>query len=203
MFLRVLAATILAAAVLFFWGYLFWVVLPLGPAAMEEEPFGGEALTNEMMKVLPSTGVYFIPFPADDTLSKEKQDEVAARHRQGPLVRIFFTKTGAEPPGAEFMLRGFAHNLAIALLISITVAVCAPALPTFTQRLGVAFLIGAVAAAWLGLNEAIWFYHPWKFELYQAGYVLVGGLLMGLVIAAIVKVRPAPRGEVTASSQGG
>jgi hypothetical protein len=190
MIVRVILAALLAAVAFFLWGYLFWMVLPLGSAALEEEPFGGESLANGMTKVLPNTGVYFIPFPPNpQTVTEKEREAFEERHRQGPIVRIFYTKAGTEPAGPSLMIVGFVHNLVVALLIAIVLALTAPALPTYTQRVGVVFLIGAVAAVWLGLNEVIWFYHPWKYELYQASYVLVGGLVMGLVMAAIIKPR--------------
>lgn len=194
MLVRVVLASLLAAIVLFGWGFLFWGVLPLGSAAMEEEPYGGESLVTSISKVLGDSGVYFIPHPTDPSLvTEEQQQRFRERHREGPLVRIFYNKIGTEPGAPAVFIKGFVHNLSIALLMAIILALAAPALPTFTRRLGVAFLVSAVAAVWLGLNEAIWFYHPWKYELYQAGYVLVGGLLMGLVLAAIVKAKQAPQ----------
>jgi hypothetical protein len=196
MILRILIATVLAAVVLFGWGFLFWVVLPFGMAAMEDEPFGGEAMVAGISKVLGDTGVYFLPFPRDPNVAtQEEKDRFEERHRAGPLVRVFYNRTGAEPGAPRLFISGFAHNLGIALLMAIILAFAAPALPTYLQRLGLVFLVGAVAAIWLGLNEAIWFYHPWKYELYQAGYVVVGGLLMGLVMAAIIK-RPEVRQSV-------
>jgi hypothetical protein len=196
MIVRVLLATVLAATAFYGWGYLFWQVLPLGSAAMEEEPFGGEELASDMTKVLPNTGVYFIPFPPNTPMVTDaERTKFEERHRQGPIVRIFYTKTGAEPAGPSLLMTGYAHSIAIAFLMAIILAATAAALPTYIQRVGVVFLIGAVAAVWLGLNEAIWFYHPWKFELYQAGYVLVGGLIMGMVMAAIIKPRGQRSGE--------
>lgn len=196
MILRILIATVLSAVVLFGWGFLFWVVLPFGTIAMEDEPFGGEAMVAGMSKVLGDTGVYFLPFPRDPNVAtQEEKDRFEERHREGPLVRVFYNRTGAEPGAPALFITGFVHNLGISLLIALILALAAPALPTYLQRLGLVFLVGAVAAVWLGLNEAIWFYHPWKYELFQAGYVLVGGLLMGLVMAAIIK-RPEVRQSV-------
>lgn len=193
MILRILAATFLSAVVLFGWGYLFWVVSPFGAAALEAEPFGGEAMVANVSKVLADSGVYFMPNRPDAELTTPEQlERFQERHREGPLVRIFYNTNGADPDAPTVLVKGFVHNLAIAFLIAVVLALAAPALPTYTQRLGFVFLVGAVAAVWLGLNEAIWFYHPWKYELYQAGYVLVGGLLMGLVLAALVK-RPEVR----------
>ena len=188
MILRIAIATLLGAVVLFVWGFLFWSVLPLGAASMEEEPFGGDALAANMTKILPTTGVYFIPFPATEASSEAQRADIQKRHREGPLVRIFYTAGGgALPASPQMLIRGFLHNLGIALLVSLILASAAPALTTYTQRLGVVCLIGGVAASWLGLNEAIWFYHPWKFELYQAAYVLVGGLVMGLVMVGAIE----------------
>jgi hypothetical protein len=144
-----------------------------------------------MTKVLPTTGVYFIPQPATELSTEEQKTKIQKRHRQGPLVRIFYTAGGGDLPGsAPILVRGLVHSVAVAFLMSLILAVASPSLPTFTQRLGLVFLTSALAAVWLGLNEAIWFYHPWKFEMYQAAYVLVGGLLMGVVMAAIIKTRP-------------
>lgn len=200
MILRILLATVLAALVLFGWGYVFWALSPFGPAAMEEEPYGGEAMVGTISKVLGDTGVYFIPFPPDPSLvTPAQQERFEKRHTEGPIVRVFYNKTGTEPGTPALFVNGFLHNLAIAFLMALILGLAAPALPTYVQRLGLVFLVGAVAAVWLGLSEAIWFYHPWKYELYQAGYVLVGGLLMGLVMAAIIKrpeVRPGDAGDV-------
>jgi hypothetical protein len=193
MVIRVILATILGAIIYYAWGYLFWMLLPLGKTAVEEEPFGGAGLVTQMSKVLPTTGVYFIPFPATETSTDDEKVEIEKRHREGPLVRIFYTAGGGHLPASSTMLiRGFLHNLAVAFLLAVVLAVAASALPTFTQRLGLVFLVSVLTAVWLGLNEAVWFYHPWKYELYQAAYALIGGLLMGIVMAAIIKSKRVP-----------
>jgi len=193
--LRILLATIVGAAVLFGWGFLFWGVLPLGKYSMEEEPFGSEAMVKKIAETLPTSGVYFIPHPVDPAETEEQKERYQTRHRQGPLVRVFFNKRGAEPMAPRIFALGAAHYAGISLLCAVLLSMAAPAIPNYTRRVFFVFLLGAVAAVWLGLNEAIWFYHPLKYELYQLGYVLAGGLVLGVVHAATIKP---PAGEQTA-----
>lgn len=192
---RVILAAVLAAVVMFLWGFVFWGVTGF-PARMGfMSPFPGDedgSTGGKLWELVGDegvTGVYIYPWPVSMDSDEETIEQYSARHREGPRAQLFYNKEGAEPMGPAVMGLGWLHYFVLALLAGIVLKMALPALTSFGQRVCVGTIIGLIGAIWSTIGGAIWFSHPWGYAIVDAAYGIVAGLLMAVVLAAIIKPR--------------
>src|SRR5207253_2009846 len=101
----------------------------------------------------------------------------------------FYYEGGVEPMAPSQFVQGFVHYFASALLAGAILALMAKSRPTYLGRVGLVFLVGLFATVSIQLSAPIWFYHPWNYHLLTSLYDVVGGLLIGLVQGAVVRVK--------------
>jgi hypothetical protein len=202
---RVLVAALLAAVVLFFWGFLWWVVLPFAGWAMKPVPYQTRAKVTDGMKTLFSeSGVYFLPFPEEGATPRDLED-VQQRQREGPLVEVIYRKDGVEAMSPAYFATGFGHMALSALLAGALLSLAAPALRSYPRRVAFAALLGFFGAFAFDLSSILWFHHPWQFPVMMAAFDASGWLLASLVLAAVIRpARPAlaPAPAVTHNGAG-
>ena len=188
--LRIFGGAALAATLVFFWGFLFWTVLPVGSGAVQGAPDGG-ALQAALDAELPASGSYMVPYseqPESDTAYHEA-------HTAGPIALIYFRKNGAEPMAPGVLLRGWLHGFATLLLMAVLVRLLAGN-GGFGLRFGIAAGGGIVGSVFAHLGAPIWWYQPWDFALTQLSYEAGAWVLGGLVLAALLRSGP-PKPSLT------
>lgn len=197
MVVRIVAGSVLAAIVLFMWGYVFWAVSPIGTQFIHPLEQNGLAVTS-LVGEATETGVYFSPSMNEAEARRDGVEQATLSleeaKRQGPVLQIMLQRDGVVPMSTT-LLHGFLHYLASTLLAALVLAWAAPALPTYLARVGLVFLVGIFAAVSVQLSSPIWFHHPWDYSLMQAGFFASNGLLSGIVLGAAVK---ADAGRMTA-----
>lgn len=179
--LRMLGAALLAAIVVFTWGFVFWTVLPIGAQAVQGPP-DSPALQKVLDAQLPASGMYMVPWsdsPQSDTAYHQQ-------HTRGPLALVQFRKTGAEPMAPGILIQGFVHGFVSLLLMAVVVRV-ASAGGGFGTRWIIASGAGLAVAVFAALGDAIWWYQPWGFAVTQLIYTAVAWLLGGLVLAVVLR----------------
>lgn len=189
MAVRVVAAALLSAVLMFAWGFVFWVLL--GGTNRLSEPLPGEL---DVLAVLrrenTPSGMYVYPAPPDNMNDELARAEAEKKMAAGPLLRLAFRREGKagfmEP--LDFAKAG-AHYAVIGLLLATLTAIAAPALPSFGARVGFVLLAAALAAIWTNLGDVVWWHHSPTWAMGNMAYELMAGFLAGLVIAAIVKPR--------------
>lgn len=179
--LRALIASCVAAVVLFVWGFVFWMFTP-APRAMMKPVADENRLVYELQQSLPESGCYSVPNCANATDDQGKK-AAEERMKNGPMVLVFYRK---EPPGPIMMLYGYAHMAASALLAALLLNLALPGLQSFAARWLFVTLLGTFASVWITLSQSIWMMHPWEYSLLYAGFQVVGWVLAGLVLAAII-----------------
>ena len=183
---RIPVAAVLSAVLMMMWGFLFWVALAFPadsmPAASDEA-----ALSEALTANLPESGVYFLPNPFQhDASNAEEKAAFAQRHAAGPVAHIFYQKNGFTWEDPSMYGKGLAHYFCLALLTAVLVGYTARK-RTFFGRLFIALLVVVIAVGWTLPANMIWYYHPVEYTALFMGYNLVGGLLMSLVIALLVR----------------
>jgi hypothetical protein len=173
---RLVLGSLLAAFVVFIWGFLYWNVLPFRNAVTLPVPDE----TAQALGALPESGTYQYP----DQRGSESVEAFTAKLGQGPVALVLFHKEGAAASPAMF-INGFLHMLITALLIGLLLQ--KTGLATFGARFGLVFLAGLAAAVFANLGEPIWYFQPWGWHLLQFGYDLTVWLLIGLVMAKFVQ----------------
>jgi hypothetical protein len=185
---RVLLASILAAVLMFAWGFVFWGLLGVGTHLLQPLPAELDVLAALRNSQAPS-GMYVYPMPAD-AKDEAAVAEFERKHLEGPLLQLAYRREGGPPMPPSIFAQGLGHYFAVALLTGCLLALAARGLPHFGGRLVFVLLVSLVAAIWGNVGDVVWWFHSPRYCVGNLAYTLGAGLAMGLVLAAIVR-RPA------------
>lgn len=185
MLFRVLLAAVVSAVLIFVWGFLFWGVLGVGQKFLAPLP-----AELDLLAVLrgsqAESGMYIYPMPLEMG-NPEAEAEFRKKHEEGPLLQLAYQREGARPMAPAMFAQGLALNFAVALLAAALVALIAPSLPNFGRRFGFVVLLSLIVAIWNNVGDLVWWFHSPQYCLGNMAYTVGAGLLMGLVIAAVVR----------------
>ncbi|MCA9080088.1 MAG: hypothetical protein KDA58_05985 [Planctomycetaceae bacterium] len=199
--MRIVLAAVAGAFVVYVWGVLAWLVLPLHANTLGQLP-AGDMVANLLMESGTKTGAYSYPFPDAHEPNARPEDQKAAwdeftrRHEQGPIFSIYYQAAGSPPMGPDVMGRGFAIDLISSLLAVLIVAPLAQAGASFWQRWKTVFCLGLFASFVSYGALWNWMLFPSKFIVDMMLDVTICWTLAGCVIAAILKA-PAPTAAPT------
>ncbi|HVS04009.1 MAG TPA: hypothetical protein VMT16_14685 [Thermoanaerobaculia bacterium] len=189
---RYLLGVLLGALVVFLWGAVWWMISPLGFMVTDGAP------DEEVVSLLSDSlrdeghGVYFYPWVSMRTVQEDGDsalDSYYQAHARGPLFEIIYSPAGKDLSDPMMYVSGFIHLLASTTLAAALLMMALPALPTYGRRVLFLFLVGTFAGVVVELAKPIWFYHPWDYVLYGAGYQVTAWLLAALAMAAVIKPR--------------
>ncbi|MEM9292680.1 MAG: hypothetical protein AAGD01_13440 [Acidobacteriota bacterium] len=175
---RTIIGSLLAALVVFTWGFVFWNVLP--PAWSVRAPVEqADQLSAELQKHLPSSGTYALPHPATfggDTAA------AGEAYLQGPIATIQYHAEGAPVVSGGKLGSGFVHIFITAFLIATLLGWVASSVPSYGARVKVVVLAGFAAAFFAHLDDPIWYLHSWGFEFYHFAYDFTSWVIYGLIL---------------------
>jgi hypothetical protein len=191
---RILLAAILGGLTLFVWMFVAHELLGLGEMGVGEIP--NEAVVLSAMRgAIPEAGFYIFPgFGLGPKPTREQRNaampEYMKKYEQSPHGVLIY-----HPPSGPFHFgtllgREFALNVLQALLAAWLVASVASG-RNYGARVGVVTVAGVLAAISTNVEYWNWYESPGN---YVAGYMttqIVGFVLAGFVIAALVKNRTA------------
>jgi len=194
MAVRVVAAAVVSAVLMFAWGFVFW-----GPVINAGYRLTDALSAETELDVLAPLraaktpdGMYVYPAPIPDMGDKAAQQAHNAKMEEGPVFHMAYRQAGVSPMDAMMFAQGLAHNFVIALLAAGLLATVVHGLPSYASRVGVLLLVSLIAAIWTNLGNVIWWFHTPKYAGGQILYTVVAGLLMALATASIVRPAPAP-----------
>lgn len=187
---RVIIGAFVGAIVLFVWGFAYWVfaswvLLPQHELADQDQ------VRTVLMENAPESGVYWLPaqpHPGDelDAAALEAATEGhAERHREGPLAFIALRRDGAEPMDPSMLIKGFGINFLSVLVAALLLA--GARRPSFSSRVLFVFGLGVLVSSSVHLVSWNFMYHPMDFTLFRIGDSLIGWLLVGVVLAVLMK----------------
>ena len=195
MALRIIAAAAVAAVLMFFWGFVYWgPVLNMTARLTDTLPE-----TTELDVIAPlrsgrvPDGMYVYPGPLAEPRDEAAEKAWIAKLAEGPVFHLAYQQGGISPYDPVMLAKGLMHSFVIGLLMAILLATVAHGLPTYASRVGVLALVAVIAALWTNVGSVIWWGHPVGYAAGQIVYEAVGGLLMALATAAIVKPRAMAR----------
>ena len=179
----ILTGGLLAAVVMFLWGFLYWSVSGISTRILHPVP-DELSLAQKLAEVLPQSGGYLMPFPANTST-----EEFLKRMASGPLVQILYTREGGDPMQASVFVFGFLHMLASALVMGLVLSRTAAALPGYGARLQLVVIAGLAGSLFANLGRPIWWHQPWDFHLMNFAYEITSWTFAGLVLARFVRAR--------------
>jgi len=191
MAIRVLIASAVAAAAMFLWGFVFWGISGAAMALLSPLPEGAR---DDVIAVLRRdnlpAGMYVYPAPVDDMNDEEAMEENERLHEEGPRLRLAVKEGGPSMPPSCFVY-GVLLNFAYALLGATMVAMGAGSLPSYGRRFQFLLVFSLAGAIWTNFGDVIWWFYPVSYGLGNLAYQFVAGVLMALIVAAIVRPKPA------------
>lgn len=193
---RIALAALLGGLTLFAWGAISHMVLQIGDAGLRAAPAepGDQALLDALDATLTEDGLYFFPGMDESRMGDDDaMDEWAERTKTNPHGIIVYNKEAyggmGRQLGVEF-LTDVGAALVAAILLSWTLGCCSG----FAIRVGFVGLLGLVTA-FRPIQHWNWYEFPCAYTLAQIGDGVLGFLLMGIVIALLVK----PKATATSS----
>ncbi len=186
---RVIVAALIGGILLFVWGFVSWTVLTWHNTSGGQLP-NEEIVVAAMQGNITESGIYWIPGmarepAASDEAKKAAEEAWMERHRAGPIGMLVYHPEGREP----MMPKVFAQGLGLSFLSALIAAVLlvSSGIGNYVGRVAFVTMLGLFVGITADMSEWNWFSFPMDWTLANVGDRLVGWLLVGLVMAAIVK----------------
>jgi hypothetical protein len=180
--MRSFAGIVLAAVVMFFWGFLFWTVSPVPKQILRTAP-DETALAQALSGLLKDSGVYILPGMSE----RQPESEYVNHAKAGPLAWVIFRREGTDPMNPSTFAFGFLHMLASVAILAWLLRLAAP--DSYGGRLGFALIAGLAGSVFSNLGKPIWWIQPWSFHILNFVYDITSWALAALVLAHFVRRR--------------
>jgi hypothetical protein len=189
--LKIILAGLVGGVVMFLWGFIAHMVLPLGEA-------GFRTLSHQDV-VLPAIsaqikedGLYIFPWPESppgtpmpvNDESRKKAEQLFQTSPHGLL--LFHTPPAAMLTGGQLGTE-FATNCVSSLLAAMLVSMALGCLGSFAKRVFFVATIGLIAGVAVNVPNWNWYGFPSSFTLAHIAVHVMGFAAAGVAIAAIVK----------------
>lgn len=179
---NILLGGMLAGVVLFVWGGVAHMLLPVGQMGMQGLPHS-TSITYALDLALEEPGLYVYPWmdPAEE-MSKKALVEWEAAYRNGPVGFVLYRPAGGDPMDKRLFIVQFLTDLVAGLIAAILLSFTAL---SFVGRLFFVTAIGLFSWITSSIPWWNWYGFPQDFIIGAGIYMVVGWFLAGLVLAAI------------------
>ena len=188
---KVLLAGLAGGVVMFLWGFVSHMLLPLGEAGISELTYEEEVLPA-ISKRVTKPGMYQFPWPESSPgtpmpKNADAMEKAEEMHKTMPHGLLIF-----HPPTGPFsmtphLIVEFATNVVSSLIAAALVCLTLGSLETFVKRMLFVTAIGLSAAIAVNVPHWNWYEFPTSFTLGEIVGHVVGFALVGAVIAAIIR----------------
>jgi hypothetical protein len=181
---KILIGGVVGGLVIFFWGFVSHMLLPIGEMGMRAIPHE-EGIAAAMKNDVLEPGLYFVP--GRDMSKKLTEEEMQAHTEKigkGPYGFMVIHPNGRDVSLVKRLPIELGTNVVCALLAAIIVSQLRPG---FVVRVGCVTLMGVLASLMTSVPFWNWYGFPTEFTLAQIIEHSVGWLLAGIVLAAIVR----------------
>lgn len=181
---RILIAGILGGLVMFIWGALTHMVLPIGEMGIQSLP-GEENIVPVLQREIQQPGFYFFPgMDMSGQATAEQQQAWEAKYAAGPVGVIVYQTVGGTPLSARRLLTELTSNILAAFILAWVLTL-----------VGVALLRGVIIAglfglfAWLSISVSYWNWFGFPSSLTAGEFLdqVIGWMLAGIVVTMIVR----------------
>lgn len=181
---RILTGGVVAGIVLFFWGFVAHMLLPLGELGLKVLPTD-DGVAAAITKDVREPGLYVLPgWDMSKSQSAEEMEAHMAKVAKGPYGFMVLYPNGRDPSMGKRLPIEFGTNVVCALLAAILVSQLRS---DFGVRVACVTLVGLLASLMTLVPYWNWYGYPTDFTLAQIAEHTVGWLLAGIVLAAIVR----------------
>lgn len=186
---RVLLGGFVGGMVIFMWGAVAHMALPIGEMGLRQLP-EETALIEPMRSTITESGLYF--FPGMDRSHTPSESELAAweaKIKEGPSGLLLVHPRGGEAMSPRQLGTEFATDVVAALLAGFLLTYVRAG---YAGRVAFVMLLGVFGFVTISVPYWNWYGFPFDFTAAEGIDQLVGWTLAGLVLAAIVRPASAP-----------
>jgi hypothetical protein len=189
--LKIILAALVGGVVMFLWGFIAHMVLPLGEAGFKTLPHQ-DAVLPAISAQVKESGLYVFPWPESppgtpmpvNEESRKKAQDLFQSAPHGLL--LFHTPPAAMLTGGQLGTE-FATNCLSSLLAATLVSMALGGLGSYSKRVFLVATIGLIAGVAVNIPNWNWYGFPSNFTLAQIAEHVIGFTAAGLAIAAIIK----------------
>ncbi len=189
---RIILGGIVGGIILWVWGFVAWVVLPLHLGSMKAVP-GESVLVESLNRTLPEKGVYVIPWMPAETSGlppgklEEATNEYTEKLRSGPVSMIFYDPAGKDPFMTGQMITGLFIFIFAASIVSWLLARSTAVAGSYLSGVIFCGMIGVLIAVGTHLSDWNWMGFPFDWSSAMMLDSVVAWLLAGLGISAMLR----------------
>ena len=175
-----MVSVLLAATVLWVWGFVYWGLSPL-PYATWKSASNDRAAQMALLQHFPQGGTYYIPSRAHSS------EEQRALLQSGPWGFVQISYAQREPFEVKTMVYGLLLNMLFAGALAILMYRLRNTARTYSGRLGVPFWAGLIAVVLIDGGDVVWWNLAPDWQLFKAIYNFSAFLIVGAVLAFFIK----------------
>jgi hypothetical protein len=178
--MRIFIAGLLGAIVLFVWGAVTHMVLPIGEMGMKVASNQDAALVMLQSSTDKGAGVYMIPgLSPEQYHDKPTMEAFIEKYRTSPAAVVIYDPAGN--PAISTMAMPLVKQFVICLLVALLAAwVLAASAVSFGTRVMMGAAMGLIA--WLSISVPYWNWYRFPLEFTIGAYLDAG---LGLLLASI------------------
>lgn len=189
---KTLLGGLVGGFILFVWGVIAWMVLPLHEASLRRIS-NEDSVIAALRSSMDTKGVYLFPSTPKMAYDKPVAEQEAAmkaweeKRRRGPIGLIIYHPQGGEPFMARHFVIGLIVNIISALFVAWFLSRSTAFASSYMARVAFCGMLGIFASFAVHLPYWNWMYFPFDYTTAMIADTVFGWVLAGLGIAAIVK----------------
>jgi len=183
--MRPVIAGIVGGIAMFVWTSVAHVALPLGQIGISQIP-NERLVLGAMQKSIGTTAGLYI-FPGVDMKSSDAMAQAEARMKVNPSGILVYRPPGAAGMTARTLTIEFVKEAVVSLIAAFLLA--QTVLLSYWARTGFVGLVGLAAGLTTNISYWNWYGFPGDYTIAYAAIDIIGYIVAGLVIAAILKLR--------------
>lgn len=180
---KLLLGAIIGGVILFLWGAVSHMLLPLATAGLEQFT-NEEAIKQTVVANAPRSGVYFLPYMQQEGLTEEQQNAAFEKAMQGPVlfvaVRLGRAASFGSLLGTQFLIDVLTALLLTALLLNLRPI-------GYAKRVLFVVVVGLVVGIAALLPDWNWYNFSATYTAGEFVGLVIGFALAGLALARIAK----------------
>ncbi len=181
---KVVGGALVAGLVVFFWGAISHMALPIGTMGIRSIP-GEEKVVASIKDAIREPGFYFIPGrDMNKPMSESEAEAFAAKVRQGPSGVMVIHPEGSDSMSPRNLLTELASSVVAAFLAAL---VLTQVRSGYFGRVLIVTAMGLFGFVSILVSYWNWYGFPTDFIIGAALDEIIGWFLAGLVLAAIIR----------------
>lgn len=184
--MKLLFGSLIGGIILFVWSWLTWTLVPIHSGTIQNIN-NEEAVVTAMNINMDKKGVYVFP-AIPESHDQVAVDEFNQKYQQGPVGMIIYDPQGSDPMPPSQMIIGLIIDLIAAFFTGWFLSRSTAAASTYMSRVVYCGMLGIFLALLSHIVNWNWMNYPLDYTTAWTLDTIIGWILAGLGIAAIIKV---------------